>query len=541
MAKRAADLIVEQLVDIGVKYVFGIPGFTNLDIIDALRINKDINFILVRHEETAALMCSAYAKLTDQLGVCTSIAGPGATNLISGLYDAKMDRAPVLAITGQVAPQFIGTHEIQEIDQHSLFEPVSEFNKTITTTNEAAEMTLLAAKYAIINRSVSHLGVPSNIQAGDTATKISSSKKRIPKIRIKPSQHLLDQAVDIIDNATRPTIVLGWGARNALQSVLDLADKLDCPISTTYKAKGLISEFHPRSLGVNGSVGTKPSRQLLYESDLLIVLGSSFSKQTALPSKIKTVQIDFDFRSIGKRFPVELGILGSIEDTLPEIVNKVKSQKRPELMNKVSKIKMEWDNWLKRGKSEDNIPISQRRLLAALQDLADEDSIISLDAGDNSWWFGRHFKMNGKQKILLSGYFGIMGFGLASAIAAKIAEPDKQSITLIGDGAFAMLMADFTTAVKYNLPIKVFVFLNNELSMIRHEQIASKLPPYGIEIINPDYAEFANSCGGEGYKVENPNKLESIMKTALESKKPALIEVHTDPLLYWENDGAFKS
>ncbi|MHA1410908.1 MAG: thiamine pyrophosphate-binding protein [Candidatus Odinarchaeia archaeon] len=411
MVKRAADLIIEQLVDLGVSYVFGIPGFSNLDIVDAIRANPDINFILTRHEETAALMSSAYAKLTDKLGVCTSIAGPGATNLISGLYDAKMDRCPVLAITGQVRPEFIGTHEIQEIDQKAFFESVSEFNKTITTTHEAAEMTFLAAKYAILNRGVSHIGVPTNIQAGETDRKVIRSKNRIPKIKIKPPAEIIEYASELIENATKPLIVVGWGARRALGDVLKLAEKIDCPFVTTFKAKGLITEFHPRSLGVNGSVGTKPAREITYTSDLLIVLGCSYSKQTALPKNVKTIQIDINPQNIGKRFPVELGGIGTVEDTLPEIINKVKSQKRPELMNKVKDLKAKWDKWLTNNKKNNKTPINQARLLSSLQDFAMEDAIISLDVGDNSWWFGRHFKMNGKQKVVISGYFGIMGFG----------------------------------------------------------------------------------------------------------------------------------
>ncbi|MHA1754230.1 MAG: thiamine pyrophosphate-binding protein [Candidatus Odinarchaeia archaeon] len=535
MVKRVSNLIIEQLVDLGVNYIFGIPGFTNLDIIDELREIKKVKFIMVRHEETAALMASAYAKITDKLGVCTSIAGPGATNLISGLYDAKMDRAPVLAITGQVESQFIGTHEIQEIDQKSLFESVSEFNKTITTPNEAAEMIFLAAKYAIINRGVSHIGIPTNIQASKTNIRITPSKKRIPKIEFKPTKKLIEEAADIIDQAVNPVIIMGWGARYAVNSILKLAEKIDYLIATTFKAKGLISEYHPRVLGVNGSVGTKAAKNIVYNSDLLIVLGCSSSKQT-VPKTIKTIQIDIDDVNIGKRFPVHLGILSNVEYALPDLIEKVKEQKRPDLMDKVAKLKLEWDKLLQRDRNLNDEPIKPPKVLATIRELADEDAIFSLDVGDNSWWFGRHFKLNGSQKIVLSGYFGIMGFGLASGLAAKIAYPKKQSITIIGDGALSMLMTDFTTAVKYNLPIKVILYNNSELSMIRHEQLSSHFPPYGIKLINPDFPQFANTVGGLGIKVKKVGELKRAIKKALELDKPALVEIFTDSLAYWESD-----
>lgn len=540
MVFRVSDLIAEQLVEIGVKYVFGIPGHTNLDIIDSIRANGDLNFILFRHEETAALAASAYAKLTGRLGVCASIAGPGATNLITGLYDAKMDRAPVLALTGQIEPQFIGTHAIQEIDLKALFEPVCYFNKTITTPSETAEMVVLAAKNCIINRGVSNLSIPTNIQRSPASGKVISFDKRMPKVDIAPSDQLIDEAVKIIDSSSNPAIIVGWGARYCADIILELAEKIDCPVATTFKAKGVVSEFHPLSLGVLGSVGSRPAREIIYGSDMLIVLGSSYSKQTAIPLNIKSIQIDFDPLSIGKRFPVELGLYGSVEATLPRILVKVKRQKRGGLRERIADLKNQWDQILRSDRENGKIPIYQPKVISAIQDLADEKAIISIDVGDNSWWFGRHFKMLDTQKILISGYLGCMGFGLSAGIASQIAFPDRQCIVITGDGAFAMLMADFTTAVKYNLPIKVIVFNNNELSMIRHEQAEAGLPKFGVELVNPDFAGYATSCGGLGLKVSSPISLEGSLKKILESDKPALLDVNTDPTPYWALDGVFK-
>ncbi|MEM2110019.1 MAG: thiamine pyrophosphate-binding protein, partial [Candidatus Odinarchaeota archaeon] len=487
MSKRVADIIASQLEEIGVKYIFGIPGHTNLDIIDSIRVNGNLKFILFRHEETAALAASAYAKLTGLLGVCTSIAGPGATNLLTGLYDAKMDRAPVLALTGQVEPQFLGTHTLQEIDLKALFESVSYFNKTITTPQEAAEMVVLAAKHAILGRGVSTLSIPTNIQRSPSTSKIIPFSKRIADYKIKPPDYLIDEAVKIINKAVKPVIIAGWGARNATGLILSLAEKIGAPIATTFRAKGIISEYHPLSLGVLGSVGTRLAREVVQNSDLLIVLGSSYSKQTGIPMNIRTIQIDFDPINIGKRFPVELGVYGSVEETLPGILEKVQSKTIGEVENIIRSMKADWDNILKNDFKTANKPIHPAKILSTLQLLADKNAIISIDVGDNSWWFGRHFKMVDTQRLLISGYLGAMGFGLAAGIASQIAYPDRQCIVITGDGAFSMVMADFTTAVKYDLPIKVIVFNNKELSMIRHEQAEASLPKFGVELLNPDF------------------------------------------------------
>ncbi|WEU40823.1 MAG: thiamine pyrophosphate-dependent enzyme [Candidatus Odinarchaeum yellowstonii] len=540
MSKRVADIIVSQLEEIGVKYIFGLPGHTNLDIVDAIRVNGNLDFILFRHEETAALAASAYAKLTDQLGVCTSIAGPGATNLLTGLYDAKMDRAPVLALTGQVESQFIGTHTLQEIDLKALFESVSYFNKTITTPQEAAEMVVLAAKNAILNRGVSTLSIPTNIQKSPSTSKIIKFSKRIPAYKVKPPGFLINEAVKMIDEASKPVIIAGWGSRYSRDLIIKLAMKIGAPIATTFRAKGIISEYHQLSLGVLGSVGTKMARELVNNADLLIVLGSSYSKQTAIPMNIKTIQIDYDPMNIGKRFPIELGVYGSVEETLPDIIERVKSRSLGEINNIIGKFKEEWDNLLRKDLENDAKPLHPAKILSALNTVADRHAIISIDVGDNSWWFGRHFKMLDTQRLLISGYLGAMGFGFAAGLASQLAYPDKQCIVLTGDGAFSMVMADFTTAVKYNLPVKVLVFNNKELSMIRHEQADAGLPKFGVELLNPDFASFASSCGGLGLIVREAGDLEDKIVKLLESDKPGVLDIETDPSYYWSLDGVLK-
>jgi thiamine pyrophosphate-dependent acetolactate synthase large subunit-like protein len=537
MEKTASEVLVDQVAEAGVKYIFGIPGHSILGVVEALRTNNAVTFVTVRHEETASLMASAYAKLTDELCGCLSIAGPGATNLMTGLYDAKMDRAPVLAVTGQVALQFIRRDVLQEIDQHDLFETVSLFNKVITTANETAEITLLALKNAIVHRGVAHLGVPLNIQDAKTKVMSKPMKGRLPVHRARPTKDQLKQATTLIDKAKSPVIIAGWGARQAREQLLNFALKIGAPIATTFKAKGLISEFHPQSVGVHGSVGWSSARQAVAHSDLVIVLGSSFSRQTALPSAKSMIQVDYDPLIIGKRFPVSLGLWASVEDTLPELIGLVNEKDNSEMLRLIHETKEEWLKKIKRTTSSDQVPIHPARVLKALQSTIPEDATISIDVGDNSYWFGKYFQMTDTQNILLSGYLATMGFGFAGALGSAFAYPKRKAVSLTGDGAFAMLMADFTTAVKYQLPIVVVVYNNSELSMITHEQALEKFPKFATEFVNPDFAAFAHNAGGLGIRITEPKELKPAFAQAFKSEKPVLLDVVTDPTPFWMERG----
>jgi thiamine pyrophosphate-dependent acetolactate synthase large subunit-like protein len=336
----------------------------------------------------------------------------------------------------------------------------------------------------------------------------------------------------MIDSAERPVVILGWGARFAADDCLDLAEKIGAPITTTFKAKGIISEINPQSVGVHGSVGTGPSRELVRDSDLLVVLGSSFSAQTGIPSDKPIIQVDYDSMALGKRFPVELSLWGSVEDTVPLLRRLVKKRSNEPTLQNVKGLMEKWNQKIEPMLSSDDIPIHPARVLKALQKEIPDEAMISIDAGDNSWWFGKYFRMS-RQKFILSGYLATMAFGFAGALGAAFAYPSIKSIALTGDGAFAMVMADFTTAVKYHLPVVAIVYDNSELSMITHEQASEGFPKYATELINPNFADFADSCGGEGYDVRRPDELESVLDQAMDSQKPCIVNVHTNPTKFW--------
>ncbi len=533
--RLAADLIVEQLIEWGVKYVYGIPGETILRIVDAIRRRSDkIRFVLVRHEEVAAFMASAYAKLTGELGVCIAIAGPGATNLVTGLYDAKMDNAPVLALTGQIALQFLGQGYFQEIDQHALFDAVADFNKLIDSPEQVTPLMTLAMKRAVLGGGVAHLGVPINVQALPVLPNVKTAGKegRLPDMRLMPHAELIDAAVDALNAAEQPIVIAGHGARGLRESILRIAEKINAPVATTYRAKGVIPEDHELALGVMGDIGTDPAKRVVYGADLLLVVGCSYSDKTAIPSRIKQVQIDLNPMMIGRKFPVQVGLVGDAAMILPVLLERITEKHNDAYVNQVAAIKKRWELKKQTEIDSDMPPVRGPQIMHALQELVDPDAIIANDVGDNTLWFARNFVAT-DQHILMSGYVASMGFGLPAALAAQIAYPKRQVVCTTGDGGFTMVMGDFATAVANDLPITVVLLNNAKLAMIENEEDNDSMPHFATDLQRIDFARYADACGGEGLTVDDPKDLKDTLKNALSSKRPTLVDIITDPLRRW--------
>ena len=525
-AKTVSEVIVEQLAAWGVEYVFGLPGTTCLGLVDAIRKQKNVKFIKVRHEEAAALMASAYAKLTGKVGVCLTIAGPGATNLITGLYDAKMDRAPVLAITGQVKLQYIGPGSFQEFDQDVLFNSFCVFNKTINSKEQTIELVTLALKHALVERGVSHLAIPNDIQKELLEAVIEPMKGRIPDFRIVNAE-LVERAVHLIEEAERPVIIAGWGAKEQGDNLLKLAERIKAPIITTFRAKGVVPEDYELSLGVLGDVGAPMARKYVNAADLLLVFGSSYSEKTNIPMK-RTIQVDIDPMNLAKEFPIELNILGDCGVILEKLLQKVKRRENQSVLEDVRIEKEKWYAQLEKEADSEASPLRAPFIFNVLRETIDHDAIITIDVGDNGFWFGRNFMMK-QHTLLMSGYLATMGFGLPSAIAAKLAFPDTQVVCITGDGGFAQVMGDFLTAVENNLDIIVVILNNKELAMISVEQKVEGYPKFATELKNPGFADYAISCGGVGYNVKEPNELREALEKAKKAKRPAIVDVATDP------------
>ena len=523
-----SEVFIEQIAAWGVRYVFGLPGTSSLGIVDAIRKNNKIKYIQVRHEQTAAFMASAHGKLTGNVAACLSIAGPGATNLATGLYDAKLDHSPVLALTGLVARQLIGPGSFQEVDQHSFFEPICVFNKVLMSEDQTIKLATLAIKHALVERGVSHISIPNDIQKVPYKAKILPLEGRIPNRAISSSPFLIKKSASIIDDAERPVIIAGFGALKNGPELLMLAKKITAPIVTTFRGKGVIDEDQELCVGCHGTIGSTSASGLVQNSDLLIVIGSSFSDMTQIPQK-RMVQIDIDPMMIAKNYPVEAGMWGNCSELIPALTNAVSKKKNEKYLNEIKRLKKEWIDLLKKEADPAKKPIRPQYIIKVLNEELSENAVISLDVGENSWWFGRNFYMKKNQKMILSGYLASMGTGLPGALAAQLIYPERQVICITGDGGFTMVMGDFLTAVKYKLPVKIFLFNNKQLGMIMQEQKIEAYPNWQTDLYNCEFADYAQNCGGIGIKVTDPGDLRAAVKKALLINKPVIVDIDTDP------------
>ncbi len=524
-----SEILINQIAEWGVHYVFGIPGTSTLGVVDAIRkTNGKVKYIQVRHEQTAAFMASAYGKLTGHVAACLGISGPGATNLATGLYDAKLDHAPVLALTGLVARQMIGPGSIQEIDQYAYFEPICVFNKILMSEDQTTMLATLAIKHALLDQGVSHIGIPNDVQKLPYEADILPFEGRMPNLAYGQEEWLIEKAAKLVDQATRPVILAGFGARGQGNKLLKLASKISAPIMTTFRAKGVVDENDPLLVGCHGDVGSTASAELMGKADLLIAIGSSFSDLTHVPRK-RTVQIDINPLMIARRYPVEVGLLGNSAVLIPKLTAKVQEKKNEGYLAEAARLKQQWLSQLEREANPDMKPIRPPYIIKVLNDKLADDAVISLDVGENCWWFGRNFRMRKSQKMVMTGTLATMGFGLPGALAAALAYPGRQIVCLTGDGGLTMVLGDFLTALKYQLPIKVFVINNKRLGMIMQEQKVEGYESWQTDLFDFNFADFAEHAGGVGIRVSEPGDLEAAVDKALAADKPAIVDIETDP------------
>ena len=527
-SRTVSEVLIEQIAEWGVSYVFGVPGTSTLGVVDAIRKSNKVKYIQVRHEEVAAFMASAYGKLTGNVAACLSVSGPGATNLATGLYDAALDHSPVLVLSGMVARQFIGPGSLQEIDQHSFFEPICVFNKILMTEDQTTMLVTLAVKNALLDQGVSNIGIPNDVQKLPCENQIQLFEGRMPNLAFGVEDSLVEKAAKLIDQAERPVLIAGFGARGQGNKLLKLAQKICAPIVTTFRSKGVIDEDNALCAGCHGGVGSTAAAKLVEKSDLLIVVGSSFSQYTQLPRK-RMVQIDINKKNIAKRYPVEVGLLGNSAVLLPKLTKKVQPKQKTAYLDEISNLKQVWTHQLLREADSSLKPIRLPYIMKVLTDKVAADAIISLDVGENCWWFGRNFQMKKTQKMVMSGLLASMGFGLPGAMAAALAYPDRQIICITGDGGFTQVMGDFLTALKYQLPVKVFIINNKSLGMIMQEQKVEGYISSQTELYDFNFADYAEHSGGLGIKVTDPALLEAAVDKALSSSKTTIVDIDCDP------------
>ena len=522
-----SDVLMSELEKWNITLVFGIPGTSSLGLVEALRTNKKMRYIVVRHEENAAMAASAYHKLTGRIAVCLTIAGPGASNLATGLYDAKEDRASVLSINGQVTGQYIGDGSFQEIDQDAFFRPITVYNNTIYDKTQSLKILTQALRHAIVQRGVAQISVPNDVQKAFLDAESCERETCLTNFDILPDEKEIQNAVALIDKSKKPVIITGWGAFGNGEQILRFAEKIKAPIVTTFRAKGILPDENKWLLGILGNVGSPSTRKTVTESDLLITLGVGFSKQTHVPTHKALVQVEIDPLKIGK-IPFTVALWGNCSLVLPKLVDAAQMKKNDSILKEIAEMKNKWFEQLEKEADSKATPLRPPFIMKILSDILPEDAVISIDVGENGWWFGRNFMMK-RQRFVMSGYLGSMGFGLPGALAAKLAFPNNVVVCITGDGGFSMAMADFVTAVKYDLPMVVVVLNNKQLAMIQVEQKTEGYQNFGTDLLNPDFASYADACGGVGLRVSKPEDFQKVVQQALGMKKPVLIDVATDP------------
>ena len=538
MGHTAADTLIDTLMDWGVEVIFGLPGDGINGIMEALRTRQEnLRFIHVRHEESAAFMACAYAKYTGRLGVCLATSGPGGIHLLNGLYDAKLDGQPVLAITGHAFHDLIDTHQQQDVDLDHLFSGVTVYNARIMGPAHVENVANLACRTALNYRGVGHINFPVDIQEHKTDER---SKRNVPHHASEvaarsarlPGESELRRAAEVLNGGKKVAILVGQGALEATDEILEVAEKLGAPIIKALLGKAVVPDDNPYTTGGIGLLGTKPSQEALETCDTLLLVGTSFPyiEFYPKPGAARGVQIDVDSARIGLRYPVEVGIVADSRETLQRLLPMLDRNENREFLSTAQEGMKEWSNLMEERGTRMDVPMKPQVVARELGKRLSATAIVSSDSGTISTWFARHLPAKRGQKYSLSGNLASMANGLPYAIAAQIAYPERQCIAFVGDGGFTMLMGEFATAVKYKLPIKVIVIKNNTLGQIKWEQMVFLgNPEYGCDLNPIDFAVFARACGGTGFTIEDPAKCGSILDEALAIPGPVVVEAVVDP------------
>lgn len=524
-----SDLILQILAAAGVRQIFGIPGDAINGLVDAVRRQTRIEFVQVRHEEAGAFAASAQAKLTGRLAVCTGSAGPGAIHLLNGLYDADRDHAPVLAITGQVDTGEAGTDYHQEVDLYTLFNDVAAFNQVIVRPEHVARLAVRACSAALAHRGVAHLSLPVDIARQPLQRLREQAPIRAHRPAGVPADADLAAAAKLLAAARRVAILAGIGCRDAGAELISVAERLRAPVVRSLRAKEVLPDEHPLSAGGLGALGSRPGVEAMATCDALLMVGTDFPYREFLPQAAPAVQIDIDPTRIGKRYPVEVGLTGDAALTLRALAERLDSRADGRFLERIQQRMRDFRQDSRKAELSDHAPLRPQRLAATIGRLAGDDAVFTCDTGTVTIWAARHLHLRGTQRFTLSSSLASMGFALPAAIGAQLGWPDRQVIALAGDGGLTMLMGEFVTAVKYHLPIKVVVFNNGRLGLIRMEEEAEGIPDFQTDLLNPDFAAVARACGGAGFTVAEPAALEDTLRQALDTDAPCIVDVTVNP------------
>jgi pyruvate dehydrogenase (quinone) len=538
MAMTGGDILVETLIDWGVDTIFGIPGDGINGVFEALRERQDkVRFIQVRHEEAAAFAACAYAKFTGRLGVCLATSGPGGIHLLNGIYDAKLDNQPVLAITGAQHHDLIETYTQQDVALDKLFMDATAYSVRVMGPAHVEAVVEQACRTALAYRQPTHVMIPVDFQSQpvkdrserNVAHHVSNIMARGGQL---PDPEMLQRAADILNEAEKPFILAGRGSIGARDELIALAERLQAPIGKPLLGKEAVPDESPYTTGGVGMLGTRPSQEAMESCDTLVIVGSSFPyiEYYPKPGKAKAVQIELDPKRVGLRYPVDVGLVGDSKTVLTGLLPLLKKNDSGKFLDAAQKSMRDWRELMNERGTRDTKPMKPQVVTHELNKLLDDDAIVITDSGTITAMTARHVDMRGDMQFSCSGTLASMACGLPYAIGAATAFPDRQVVAVIGDGSAAMLMGDFVTLRKYNLNAKIIVIKNNALGQIKWEQMVFLgNPEYGCELEPIDFVKVAEGCGIGAVSIDDPARCGEQLREALASPGPCLIEAVVDP------------
>ncbi|MDQ8703761.1 pyruvate dehydrogenase [Streptomyces sp. LHD-70] len=530
--QNVAEQFVDILVRAGVRRLYGVVGDSLNPVVDAIRRTGDIDWVQVRHEETAAFAAGAEAQITGKLAACAGSCGPGNLHLINGLYDAHRSMAPVLALASHIPSSEIGLSFFQETHPDQLFRECSHYSELISSPKQMPRLLQTAIQHAVGQGGVSVVALPGDVASEPAPEKAPEQALVTERPSVRPGDSEIDKLVDLIDEADRITLFCGSGTAGAHQEVMEFAEAVKSPVGHALRGKEWIQYDNPYDVGMSGLLGYGAAYEATHECDLLILLGTDFPYNAFLPDDVKIVQVDVRPEHLGRRSKLDLAVWGDVRETLRCLTPRVKPKSDRRFLDKMLKKHAEALEGVVKAytrKVDKHVPIHPEYVASVLDELADDDAVFTVDTGMCNVWAARYLSPNGKRRVIGSFSHGSMANALPQAIGAQFVDRGRQVVSMSGDGGFSMLMGDFLTLVQHDLPVKVVLFNNSSLGMVELEMLVAGLPSYGTGNHNPDFAAVARACGAYGVRVEKPKQLAGALKDAFKHKGPALVDVVTDP------------
>ncbi|MGA5168444.1 MULTISPECIES: pyruvate dehydrogenase [Streptomyces] len=533
MAKQnVAEQFVDILVRAGVQRLYGVVGDSLNPVVDAIRRTRGIDWIQVRHEETAAFAAGAEAQITGGLAACAGSCGPGNLHLINGLYDAHRSMAPVLALASHIPSGEIGLGYFQETHPDRLFQECSHYSELISSPKQMPRLLQTAIQHAVGRGGVSVVALPGDIASEPAPEKAVEHALVTSRPTVRPGDAEIDALVRLIDDADRVTLFCGSGTKGAHAEVMQFAERIKSPVGHALRGKEWIQYDNPYDVGMSGLLGYGAAYEATHECDLLILLGTDFPYNAFLPDDVKIVQVDVRPEHLGRRSKLDLAVWGDVRETLRCLIPRVRPKTDRRFLDKMLKKHADALEGVVRAytrKVEKHRPIHPEYVASVLDEIADDDAVFTVDTGMCNVWAARYLTPNGRRRIIGSFSHGSMANALPQAIGAQFTDRRRQVVSMSGDGGFSMLMGDFLSLVQHDLPVKVVLFDNSSLGMVELEMLVAGLPSYGTTNLNPDFAAIARAAGAYGVRVEKPKDLAGAFKDAFRHKGPALVDVVTDP------------